>query len=52
MQESFRSEVSGLMLWFTYQISHHSIMNENILNLKYPDNAILTDMLVKRDRIY
>ena len=27
-------------------------MNENILNLKYRDNTILTDMFVKRDTFY
>ena len=52
MQGSFRSEVSGLMLLWTYQINLHSIMNENILNLKYRDNKILTDVFVKRDTFY
>ena len=58
MQESFRSEVSGSnsnvqkvesYLWWTYQINSHSYMNENILNLKYLDNTMLTAVFVKRN---
>ena len=56
MQESFRSEVSGSnvqkvesYLCWIYQISSHSYMNENILDLKYLDNTILTAVFVKRN---
>ena len=38
-------------MWWTYQINSHSYMNKSIGNLKYWDNAILTEVFVKWDKI-
>ena len=52
----FRSEVSGSnvqevrsYLSWTYQISSHSYMNENIFDLKYRDSIIPTAVFEKMD---